>query len=71
MNRMCVLLWMGARQLDTLQGAQMAAQEVSGVMVVVMLWQQGAMREVLAWELEVEDAMREMVRRVDDDELDL
>jgi len=27
---------------------------------VVMLWQQGAMREVLTWESEVEGAMREM-----------
>jgi len=46
--------------MDTLQGAQMVAQEASGVMAVVMLWQQGAMREVLTWESEVEGAMREM-----------
>jgi len=40
-------------------------------MAVVMLQQQGVMREVLAWESEVEGAMREMARRVDGDELDL
>jgi len=57
--------------MDTLQGAQMAAQEASGVMAVVMLWQQGAMREVSAWESEVEGAMREMVRWVDKEELGL
>ena len=49
----------------------MAAQEESGVMEAAMLRQQGAMREVLAWELEVEGAMREMARRVDGDESDL
>ena len=45
----------------------MAAQEVSGVMAVAMLQQQGAMREVLTWELEVEGAMREMERRVEEE----
>jgi len=60
-----MLLWTGARQLDILQGAQMAAQEASGVMAAAMLWQQGVMREVSSWESEVEGAMREMVRRVD------
>jgi len=40
----------------------MATQVVSGAMAVVMLQQQGAMREVSAWESEVEGAMREMVR---------
>ena len=49
----------------------MVAQEASGVMVVAMLWQQGPMCEVLAWELEVEGAMREMVRLVEEGELDL
>jgi len=49
----------------------MAAQEASGVMVAVMLRQQGAMREVSAWESEVEDMMREMARRVDREELDM
>ena len=43
----------------------MATQEVSGVMAAEMLWQQGAMREVSAWESEVEGRMREMARRVD------
>jgi len=49
----------------------MAAQEASGVMVAVMLWQQGAMREVLVWESEVEGTMREMSRLVDEAESDL
>jgi len=49
----------------------MATQEVLGVMATAMLRQQGAMREVSAWELEVEGTMREMVRRVDGEELDL
>jgi len=46
--------------LDTLQEAQMAAQEASGVMAAAMLRQQGAMWEVSAWESEVEGTMREM-----------
>ena len=45
----------------------MAAQDASGVMAVVMLWQQGVMWEVSSWESEVEGAMREMVRRVEED----
>ena len=49
----------------------MAAQEASGVMAAVMLWQQGAMREVLAWETKVEGVMWEMVRRVEGEDLDL
>jgi len=49
----------------------MAAQEASGVMVAVMLRQQGVMREVSVWELEVEGAMREMARRVEGEESDL
>ena len=65
------LLWTGAWRLDTLRVAQMAAQEASGVMVAVMLWQQGAMREVLVWESEVEGTMREMSRLVDEAESDL
>ena len=40
-------------------------------MAAAMLWQQGAMREVSAWESEVEGTMREMARRVDGEELDL
>ena len=61
---------MGACHLDTLRGAQMAAQEASVVMAAAMLRQQGAMREVLAWESEVEGAMREMARKVEGGELD-
>jgi len=48
-----------------LWGAQMATQEASGVMAAAMLCQQGAMWEVLAWELKMELAMREMARRVE------
>ena len=44
---MCGLLWVGAWCMDTLQVAQMAAQEASGVMAAVMLWQQGAMEEMV------------------------
>jgi len=44
----------------------MAAQEASGGDGAAMLRQQGAMHEVSSWELEVEGAMREMVRRVDE-----
>jgi len=51
--------------------AQMAAQEASGVMATAMLQQQGAMREVSAWESEVESAMREMVKLVDEEGSDL
>jgi len=68
---MRALLQAGERWLDTLQGAQMAAQETSAVMDAAMLWQQGEMREVSAWELELEGVMREMVRRVEGEELDL
>ena len=60
---------MGAHHLDTLWGAQMAAQEASGVMAAAMLRQQGVMREVSAWESEVEGAMREMARKVEGEEL--
>ena len=56
------LLQTGSRHLDTLRAAQAAAQEASGVMVAAMLHQQGAMREVSAWESEVEHVMRDMVR---------
>ena len=49
----------------------MAAQEVSGVMAAVMLRQQGAMREVSSWESEVEGAMREMLKVVDEVESNL
>ena len=53
--------------MDTFPMAQMAAQEALGVMAAVMLRQQGAMREVSAWESEVESAMREMVKLVDEE----
>ena len=65
------LLRVGAWRLDMLSRAQMAAQETSGVMAVAMLRQQGAMREVLAWESEVEGTMREMARRMEGEESDL
>jgi len=68
---MQALLQTGARRMDTLRIMQMATQEASGVMAAVMLQQQGAMREVSAWESEVEGATREMVRRVDGEESDL
>jgi len=58
MDCMHMLLCAGARRLDALQGAQLAAQEALGVMAVVMLRQQGAMHEVSCWESEVEGAMR-------------
>ena len=61
------LLRMGEWWLDTLHGAQMATQEASGVMAVVMLRQQGEMREVLVWELEMEGMMREMSKLVDEE----
>jgi len=50
--------------MDTLQVAQMAAQEASGVMAATMLRQQGADEEVSVWESEVESAMRELSRLV-------
>ena len=40
-------------------------------MAVAMLQQQGAMQEVSVWELEVENAMREMERVVERGESDL
>ena len=48
----------------------MAAQEASGVMAVAILRQQGVMREVLVWESEVEGAMREMSRLVEEEASD-
>ena len=57
--------------MDTLRVAQMAAQEALGVMPVEMLRQQGTMREVSAWESEVEGAMMEMERRVEEEGSDL
>jgi len=40
-------------------------------MVAAMLQQQIAMREMSVWESEVEDAMREMARMVEEGESDL
>ena len=57
--------------MDTLKGAQMAAQEALGVMAAAILWQQGEMHEVSAWESEVEGVMREMARLVEEGESDL
>ena len=71
MTQIWVLLQTEARWLDTLQGAQMAAQKALGVMATAMLWQQGAMREVSAWESQVEGARWEMARRVVGKESDL
>ena len=48
----------------------MATQEASGVMAAAMHCQQRAMREVSAWESEVEGAMREMARKVEGEESD-
>src|SRR5882724_10726389 len=70
-SRMRRLLWMGARWMDMLRVAQMAAQEALGVMAVAMLRQQGAMREVSVWKSEVEDVMREMSRLVEEEASDL
>ena len=64
-SQMHRLLRTEAQQLDTLHGAQMAAQEASGVMATAMLWQQEVMREVSVWESEVEGMMREMSKLVD------
>ena len=65
------LLRTGVQRMDMLRVAQMAVQEASGVMAVVMLRQQGAMREVLVWESEVKGTMREMSKLGDEAESDL
>jgi len=49
----------------------MATQEALTVLAAAMLWKQGEMREVSAWESEVEGAMREIARRVEWEESDL
>ena len=51
------LVRMGVQCLDSLHDSQMAALEVSGVMVAAILWQQGVMQDLAAWEMEVRDAM--------------
>jgi len=65
------LLRTGVQWMDMLRVAQMAVQEASGVMAAEMLREQGAMREVSVWELEVEGTMREMLKLVDEEESDL
>jgi len=65
------LMRAGACRLDSLWASQLAAQEASGVMALAMLRQQGTMREVTVWELEVEAVMREMAWRVDGEGSDL
>jgi len=62
LTQMRGLLQTGSHHLDTLRAAQVAAQEASGVMAAAMLRQQGVMREVSAWESEVEHVMRDMAR---------
>jgi len=70
-SRMCRLLRMGTKWMDTLRVAQRAAQEASGVMAAAMLRQLGAMREVSVWELAVESMMRDMSKLVNEAESDL
>jgi len=65
LTQMRGLLQTGSHHLDTLRAAQVAAQEASGVMAAAMLLQQGAMREISAWESEVERAMRDMARNME------
>jgi len=57
-----------AQLLDGLWHSQLAAQEASGVMVAAMLQQQSVMREMLVWESEAEDTMREMARMLEEGE---
>jgi len=57
--------------MDGLCGAQLTAQEVSGVMVAEMLRQQGTMQQVAVWELEVGDAMQEMTQILELEEREL
>jgi len=52
-------------------GPRWLPKEASGVMAAVMLRHQGVMREVSVWELEVEGAMREMSKLVDEEESNL
>jgi len=57
--------------MDTLRVAQMGCTRGLSVMAAAMLRQKGVMREVLVWESEVEGAMREMLKLVDEAESDL
>jgi len=38
-----------------------------GTAAMALLWQQGVMREAAAWQVKVEDAMREMARVLEED----
>src|SRR5882724_13271588 len=71
MTQMQGLLQTRSCRLDTLWAVQMAAQEASGVMLAAILCHQGVMREVSAWEYEVECVMREMARRLEGEGSDL
>src|SRR5882672_8415568 len=62
------LFWAGSRCLDALCMSQMAAQEVMGVMGAAMLWQQGSMRDLTVWEMEMEDALRRISRMIQEEE---
>ena len=39
-----------------------------GMAATALLWQQGAMHEAAAWQVKVEDAMREMARVLEEDQ---
>ena len=63
---------MGSRRLDALRISQMAAQEAMGVMGAAMLKQQQSMREIMVWEMEMEDSLRRitlMIREEEEKEL--
>jgi len=68
LDQMCQLVRTGVQHVDSLWGSQLAAQEASGVMAAAMLQQQSVMREMLVWESEVEEVIREMVRMVEEGE---
>ena len=65
------LMRAGAWWLDALHGSQISSQEAWGIMAAAMLWQQGAMQEVSVWDSEVEDAMREMAKAMEEGGSDL
>ena len=49
--------------------SQMAAQEVLGVLVAAILQQQGSMREITVWEMEMEDALRRLTRLIEEEKV--
>ena len=59
---------MGSRRLDALHISQMAAQEVMGVMGAAMLRQQQLMREITVWEMEMEDTLRRIALKIQEEE---